>query len=67
MATKQNKVAKKPSFDVFQVIELGKNKSYWNRIGAAWTHEDGEGISVTLNAMPLDGRIILRTVKDKQS
>jgi hypothetical protein len=45
------------------VLETSKDKSYWNRIGAAWVHEDGDGLSVTLNAMPLDGRIIIRAVK----
>lgn len=62
MAKKQTTV-KKPSHEVFQVFETAKDKSYWTRIGAAWLHEDGEGLSVTLNAMPIDGRIIIRAVK----
>ena len=62
MAKKQITV-KKPSHEVFQVLETAKDKSYWTRIGAAWLHEDGEGLSVTLNCLPLDGRIIIRKVK----
>lgn len=60
---KQNRAAKKPSHEVFQVIAIAKDRSYWNRIGAAWEHEDGEGLSVTLQAFPLDGRIVIRTTK----
>jgi hypothetical protein len=62
MAKKKTTV-KRPTHEVFQVLETSKDKSYWTRIGAAWLHEDGEGLSVTLNAMPLDGRIIIRKVK----
>jgi hypothetical protein len=35
-------------------------KSQWLRIGAAWTHKDREGFDVTLEAFPVDGRIVLR-------
>jgi hypothetical protein len=63
MIKKKNTTVRKPEYEVFQVLETSKDKSYWNRIGAAWVHEDGDGLSVTLNAMPLDGRIIIRAVK----
>jgi len=36
----------------------GKRK-YWRRIGEAYSHEDGAGLTVLLNAVPRDGRIIL--------
>jgi hypothetical protein len=57
----------KPTHEVFQVMEISEGKSYWNRIGAAWLHEDGEGLNVTLNAIPLDGRIIIRTPKSDEN
>lgn len=63
---KQNRTTKKPTHEVFQVIEIGKDRSYWNRIGAAWEHEDNQGLSVTLQSLPLDGRIVLRTTKDNR-
>jgi hypothetical protein len=36
-------------------------KSIWTRIGAAFPHDKGAGLTVILNALPLnfDGRIVL--------
>ena len=34
-------------------------KPVWNRIGSAYPHETGAGLTVVLDAMPLDGRIVL--------
>jgi hypothetical protein len=31
----------------------------WRRIGAAFPHDKGAGLTVILNALPLDGRIVL--------
>ena len=65
--TNQNKnsEAKAPSLVAFHVREnkSGKGKSFWTRIGAAWPHEDGEGFNITIEMMPLDGKIVLRKPK----
>lgn len=34
-------------------------RTYWTRIGAAYPHEAGAGLTVVLDAMPLDNRIFL--------
>ena len=34
-------------------------KTVWSRIGRAFPHEQGAGLTVILDAMPLDGRIVL--------
>lgn len=36
-------------------------KPMWTRIGAAWPHEKGAGLTVIIEALPLkfDGRIVL--------
>ena len=44
-------------------IEDGR-KSIWSKIGAAWSHKDGQGYEVRMDALPVDGRIVLRTIKD---
>lgn len=44
-------------------IDDGRN-SVWSKIGAAWAHKDGEGYEIRMDALPVDGRIVLRTVKD---
>lgn len=36
-----------------------KKRNWWNRIGAAYPHESGAGLTVVLDVLPLDGRIIL--------
>lgn len=36
-----------------------KTRRYWQRIGAAWPHETGAGLTVILDVLPLDGRIFL--------
>lgn len=35
----------------------------WSRIGAAWKHKDGDGFSIKLEMMPLNGRIVMRREK----
>ena len=50
-----------PAFAVYTVIEREKGKDpFWLRIGAAWEHKDGHGYNVTLDALPVNGRISLR-------
>ncbi len=57
---------KAPAFIAYHVAERGKDKSFWTRIGAAWTHEDGKGMSLTLDLVPIDGgRIVLRVPSEK--
>lgn len=38
----------------------------WTRIGAAWPHDTGAGLTVVIEALPLkfDGRIVLLEPKD---
>lgn len=54
--------AKAPSFIAYAVTEKGEDKSFWTRIGAAWDHEDGKGLTLQLDLVPVNGgRIVLRT------
>lgn len=52
-----------PAFAVYTVIEREKQDPFWLRIGAAWAHKDGHGFNVTLDALPVNGRIVLREPK----
>ena len=59
--TQQPQSASPPDFIAYQVIDRGEGqKSIWRAIGSAWTHNDGNGIQLRLDAMPLDGSISLR-------
>ena len=49
-----------PALIAYSVAERGE-KSFWTRIGAAWDHEDGKGLTVQLDLVPVNGgRIVLR-------
>ena len=58
-----NCMANKPSHVVYFVTE-GKEtgKGIWQKIGAAWMHEDGKGLALDLELLPLkrNGRIVVR-------
>lgn len=56
---------KRPSHIAYQVREGEENKSYFNRIGAAWTHKDGEGMTIQLDSLPVDGRVTIRTAQER--
>lgn len=42
-------------------------KSYWSKIAIAWAHKDGNGYNVQMDALPVDGKLVLRTVTDDQN
>ena len=58
--------SKLPSHTAYQVRDRQGQKSFWTRIGSAWVHADSQGFNIQLDCVPLDGRITLRIVGDKQ-
>ena len=58
---------KAPDFIAWHVSNRG-DKAFWTKVGAAWQHADGEGLNLTLTALPLNGRLVIRPQKagDKQ-
>jgi hypothetical protein len=63
MTTTQTATAK-PSHRIYRVSGEGKSAN-WTEIGAAWPNKDGHGFSITCDAMPLSGRIVMRTVTER--
>lgn len=55
---------KSSSHVAYQVRQRDGKPDFWNRIGAAFPHRDGQGFNIQLDAMPLKGQIVLRIVKD---
>ena len=49
-----------PSHIAYSVEEGRGDKSHWNKIGAAWPTK-GDGLSLKLNALPVDGNVVLRS------
>ncbi|MBB3938086.1 hypothetical protein [Aureimonas phyllosphaerae] len=54
-----------PTHGVFVVEGEGDN-AFWTRIGAAWAHGDGKGFNISLSAVPLTGRLVLRERNEKE-
>ena len=52
-------VLKAPDYLAWHVTQKGE-KSYWNKVGAAWAHRDGKGYTLQLETCPINGRIVLR-------
>jgi hypothetical protein len=65
--SKQNE----PAYRAYSVIKRQGADDFWLQIGAAFTHQSGDGMNVILQALPLpdnDGvcKIVLRPPKDDQ-
>ncbi len=68
-SNEQPEASKGPDYFVYQVREGERGKKFWVPLGAAFRHEDGKGISLELNAMPVgvfDGRLVLRAPREEQ-
>ncbi len=65
--TDKPKEATAPKYHAYYVVEGdGKGqKARWNRIGVAFAHANGEGLTLMLDSLPIhfDGRIVMRTPK----
>ena len=53
------------SMEAFSVKDGPEDKSFFNRIGTAFPHKDGEGYTISLNALPVNDKIVLRTPKER--
>ena len=61
----------KPTYYVYTITDRDQDDSagrtgFWTKIGAAWPHSDGKGLSISVEAMPLNGRLVLRERKDEE-
>lgn len=63
--SESNNPSKKPTHVAYHVTERG-DKSFWNRIGVAWKHQDGNGFNIQLECAPYDGRVTLRIATEKK-
>jgi hypothetical protein len=55
--------AQQPNYTAYTVIKREGQDDFWIAIGGAWTHQDGDGYNVILQALPIDGKIVLRPSK----
>jgi hypothetical protein len=54
-----------PNFYAYTVKDRTGKKAVWTRIGAAWSHAQDGGFSIELQALPMDGRIVLMPPKEE--
>ena len=54
----------RPTHRLFIVKGEGES-ARWTEIGAAWTNQDGKGFSLTLDAVPVTGRVIMREITER--
>lgn len=55
-----------PAYRVFTVVKREGQDDFWLAIGAAFAHQDGDGLNVVLQALPTDGRLVLRKPKEDE-
>ena len=64
--TIEQRTSKRPSHRVYAVTKRASGESNWDEIGAAWAHGDGNGFSLRLQYLPLNGgEIVVRVPKEK--
>jgi hypothetical protein len=56
----------KPSHRAYTVIKRENKDDFWLNIGVAFPHDDKDGFNLLLQALPLDGKIVLRTYKEDE-
>jgi CHC2 zinc finger len=56
----------KPSHKVFTVIGEGDD-AFWCRLGSAWPNRDGRGLSIILDGLPVNGRLVLRAYTEQDA
>ena len=66
---KQNTPAPaKTRYDVLVADEYerdGQKQVNWMRVGVGFPHEDGDGMQITLKALPINGTLVVRLHKPK--
>lgn len=55
----------RPDLAAYVVRDRDDKKSTWREIGVAFKHKDGKGFDLLLDAVPVDGRVVLREIEDK--
>lgn len=67
MATQERQPSKRPTHRIFHVRGEGE-RAIWREVGAAWAHDDGEGMNVQFEYLPVqgDGRLVIRKPKPKE-
>lgn len=61
MDTQPTLPGRKPTHRLYRVIGEGRAAS-WTPIGAAWPNKDSMGFSISCDALPIRGRMVMRAI-----
>lgn len=64
MPQQQPLIARRPTHRLYRVQGEGSS-AVWTIIGAAWPNKDGKGFSISCDAVPLSGRIVMRAISER--
>ena len=53
-----------PIYRAYTVVEREKEDPFWHNIGIAFPHKDTKGFNVMLQALPLNGKLVLRVYEE---
>jgi len=56
--------SKRPTHALY-MVQGEKEKSRWTRIGSAWPNKSGKGMNLVFDAVPLNGRVQLQEITEK--
>jgi hypothetical protein len=67
IATNENgpQAGKGPTHAAYSVRERENQRIEWRPVGVAWQHADGKGLNIVLDLVPLDDRITLGLIEDR--
>lgn len=54
-----------PTHRAYVVVKREGADDFWINVGAAFAHQDGKGFNIMLQALPVDGKIVLREPPDE--
>ena len=66
MSDESKDAGRKPDFLAYTVKDSPNGNAYWNKVGAAWEHKDGQGMEIQFDSLPLDGRVTLRELREER-
>ena len=54
-----------PMYRAYTIVERDKDVPFWLNIGIAFPHKDTKGLNVMLQALPLNGKLVLRLYEEE--
>jgi len=66
MTQPSSTAGRKPTHRLYNVSGTGQSAT-WTPIGAAWPNRDGSGFSIQCDAIPLQGRIVMRAITERSA